>query len=94
MGKKKSKDIMSMSDKEWERLLDEVAGERAETVEQTPDPRYTERHEGTTPLGGDYSVAYYYDEQHAPCEKSRAKFVNIVIYTNDGERVYEVYSVL
>ena len=91
--KKKYRDVMSMSDKEWEKLLDEVAGERAEKIEQKPDPRYTERHDGETPLGGDYSIAYYYDENREPCVKAEAKYVNIVIYNNDGSRVNEVYSV-
>ena len=60
--------------------------------EMKPDPRFTERHEGTTPLGGDYSIAYYYDADHKPCEKAKAKFMNIVIYDKDGRRINEVYG--
>ena len=33
-----------------------------------------------TPSGGDYSIAYYYDEDGIPCVKSKADFVNIVEY--------------
>ena len=29
-----------------------------------------------TPSGGDYSIAYYYDEDGIPCVKSKADFVN------------------
>ena len=90
--KKKNRDIMSMSDKEWRRLVQELAGPRAENIEQKPDPRFTERHEGSTPLGGDYSIAYYYDEHYNPCIKAEAKHVNIVIYNSDGSRVDEVHG--
>ncbi len=62
------------------------------TIKKGPDPRYTERHEGVTPLGGDYSIAYYYDADHNPCVKAKAKYVNIVIYDKDGKRVDEVYG--
>ena len=96
--KNKGRDIMSMSDEEWERHKEEVARtlgwDGPASVCQKPDPRFTERHEGSTPLGGDYSIAYYYDANHDPCVKEEAKFVNIVIYNNDGSRVNEVYGVL
>ena len=92
MAKKTYKRIEDMTDEEWQKRLDEVAGERAEIVEQEPDPRYTERHEGATPLGGDYSIAYYYDADNNPCEKAKAKHVNIVIYDKDGRRINEVYG--
>lgn len=81
-----------MTDKEFEKLLDDVAGERAEGVEQKPDPRYTETVFGKTINGGAYSVAYYYDKQGNPCRKGRAASVNIVEYTNDGERLNETYA--
>lgn len=47
----------------------------------------TERVDGPTPNGGDYSIAYYYDEQNRPCKKAVAYLVNIVEYTKDGEYV-------
>ncbi len=83
-----------MTDKEFERLLDEVAGERAENVTLQPDPRFTETAYGKTPNGGDYSVAYYYDSSGSPCVKSEAATVNIVEYTKDGDRINECYGVL
>ena len=46
-----------------------------------------ERVDGATPNGGDYSIAYYYDEQNRPCKKAVAYLVNIVEYTKDGEYV-------
>ena len=92
--KQKYKRIEDMTDEEWQKRLDEVAGERAEIVEQEPDPRFTEKHNGATPHGGDYSIAYYYDEKHKPCEKAKAKYVNIVIYDKDDKRVNEVYGTL
>ena len=85
-----------MTDKEWQKRKEQVARELgwddSETIEPEPDPRYTERHKGATPLGGDYSIAYYYDEDHNPCEKSKARHVNIVIYDKEGKRINEVYG--
>lgn len=83
-----------MTDKELDKLLDEVAGERAENVTMQPDPRYTETIWGKTLNGGDYSVAYYYNSDGNPCKKSEATAVNIVEYTKDGERINECYGVL
>jgi hypothetical protein len=85
--------IETMTDKEFEKLLDEVAGPRAENIQQ-PDQRFTERHDGPTPSGGDYSIAYYSDANHNPCLKEQAKYVNTVEYTQTGERINEVYGVL
>lgn len=80
-----------MKDKEFERTLDRVAGERS-NVKMKADTRYTERIVGKTPNGGDYSIAYYYDAQQNPCRKTEAKFVNIVEYTQAGVRVNECYG--
>lgn len=83
-----------MTDKDFEKLLDEVAGERAENVTAKPDPRYTETIMGKTINGGDYSVAYYYNSDGNPCKKSEAAAVNIVEYSKDGKRINECYGVL
>lgn len=88
------RNILNMTDKEFEKLLDEVAGERAENVPLQPDPRYTETVMGKTINGGDYSVAYYYDSNGNPCTKSEATAVNIVEYTKDGGFVNECYGIL
>ena len=92
--KKNYKRIEDMTDEEWEQRLIEAAGERAEKYQPEPDPRFTERQDGATPMGGDYSIAYYYDADHNPCVKKEAKYVNIVIYNNDGSRVDEVHGTL
>ena len=63
--------MKEMTDKEFEKLLDEVAGERAENVTMHADPRYTETVMEKTINGGDYSVAYYYDSNGNPCKKIR-----------------------
>lgn len=83
-----------MTDKEFEKLLDEVAGERAERPEQKPDPRFTEKTIGRTPSGGAYAVAYYYDNEGNPCPKAQAARVNIIEYSEDGKRLNETYAVL
>ncbi len=80
-----------MTDREFERLLEEAAGERAENIETAPDPRFTETRYGPTPSGGAYSTAYYYDADGQPCEKAKAKSVNIIEYSEDGGRVNESY---
>ena len=57
------------------------------------DTDYTESHIGPTPHGGAYSTAYYYDEDHNPCKREDAWYMNIVEYTIDGERISEVYGI-
>lgn len=91
---KKYKSVEEMTDEEFERLLDEDAGERAEEVEMTRDPRFTETHYGPTPNGGAYSVAYYYDEEGIPCRRETATSVNIIEYCEEGYRIYETYALL
>ena len=88
-----NKNIESMTDKEFEKLLDEVAGEQTDKV-QKPDPRFTETLYGETINGGAYSVAYYYDKKCNPCRKAEAASVNIIEYGKNGERVNENYAQL
>ena len=82
-----------MTNKEFEAILEEVAGERSEK-EQVFDARFCEREEGKTPNGGDYSVAYYYDEDGNPCKKNKAASIHIVEYSKDGCRINETYGYL
>lgn len=96
MARKRNKrgfDIEKMSEAQWDRLLDEVAGPRAD-VELKPDPRFSERDKDPTPSGGDYSIAYFYDAEHKPCQRELAKYINIIEYKHDGTRVNETYLVL
>ena len=89
----KRKSIEEMSDEEFERLLDDVAGPRSDKV-QKPDPRFTETEYGPTPSGGAYSVAYYYDKDGNPCKKADAVRLNIIEYSAEGKRINEVYGIL
>ncbi|MBQ9667566.1 MAG: hypothetical protein IJV45_02310 [Prevotella sp.] len=91
--KRKYRDVESMTDEEFEKLLDEVAGERVEKPEPVRDPRFTERNDNPTPSGGDYSIAYYYNDD-GPCEKSKANRVNIVEYKKGSIRINETYALL
>lgn len=92
--RKKYKSVEEMTDEEFEKLLDEDAGERAEEVEMIRDPRFTETHYGLTPSGGAYSVAYYYDEEGMPCRRAAAARVNIIEYSKEGHRINETYALL
>lgn len=75
---------ITLSEKEWNELLEEIAGKRAEIKEPVFDPRFAERHDLKTPSGGDYSVAYFYDKDGLPCEKKK-KYMNIVEYKKRRE---------
>lgn len=85
---------INLSDKEWNDLLDEVAGKRGEIKEPVFDPRVSERHDVKTPNGGDFSVAYFFDKDGLPCPKKKAKYMNIVEYTKNWERINEFYGSL
>jgi hypothetical protein len=91
--KKKYRDVESMTDEEFEALTREIAGEQVQVPEIAFDPRYMERSDNPTPSGGDYSIAYYYDDD-GPCEKSKANRVNIVEYKKGGIRINEHYGLL
>lgn len=91
--KKKYRDVESMTDAEFEALTREIAGEQVVVPEIAFDPRYMEKRDNPTPSGGDYSIAYYYDDD-GPCEKSKADFVNIVEYKKGGIRINEHYGLL
>ena len=83
-----------MTDAEFEKAKREIYGETIKKPEPKVDPRFTERRDGTTPSGGDYSIAYYYNEEGLPCEKQDADFVNIIEYKTGGIRVNEHYASL
>ena len=83
-----------MTDQEFEQAKREIYGEAVSKPEPKADPRFTERSDGPTPCGGDYSIAYYYDKNGLPCEKKDADFVNIVEYKEGTIRVNEHYASL
>lgn len=92
--KKIHKTIDEMSDKEFRELIDAFVSEEVEQSIPEVDPRFTERIEGHTPNGGDFSIAYYYNEDGEPCIKKEAVRVNIIEYKEDGQRINETYAFL
>lgn len=91
--KKRNRDVESMTDEEFRAIIEEIAGPRADIPEPTFDSRYMERSDNPTPSGGDYSIAYYYNDD-GPCEKNKANRVNIVEYKKGGIRINETYALL
>ena len=83
-----------MTDEEFEALTCEIAGEQVKVPEIAFDARYMEMRDNPTPSGGDYSIAYYYDEDGIPCEKTKANFVKIIEYKKGGIRINEHYGLL
>ena len=55
---------------------------------------HCEVHKGTTPNGGVYSVSYFFDKNSKPCKKAEAKFVNVVEFSKDGNRINEAYTTI
>ena len=45
---------------------------------------------GTTPLGGDLSIVKFYDNDGNRCRKEEKSYVDIVVYTKEGEVVNSV----
>lgn len=86
-------DFKAMLDAEGSRLIAEVAGWQADPMEERRDPRFTEIFDGPTPSGGDYYVAYYYNDD-GPCTEPEATRVKIIEFLNDGRRINETYALL
>lgn len=53
-----------------------------------------ERNDGPTPSGGAYSVAYWQDEQGAPCEKDKAVACEVVEYDAKDKAIARIYAKL
>lgn len=77
--------LSKMSDDEFFRKVDSP---------ETFDPETTELSNKPTPNGGAYSRAFFYDENRTPCSKLNARYVNIVEYDKEGNRINENYGVL
>jgi len=56
--------------------------------------KITETKYGTTPNGGVKSVSYYFDENREACNPKDAKYVNIVEYDENDNRVFETYGII
>lgn len=44
---------------------------------------------GKTPAGGDYSIAYFFDEDGKPAEKAGASNIRICEFKDDGTLIKE-----
>ena len=53
---------------------------------------YMEIQWGTTPLGGDLSIAYYYDKDNQHCTRENMAYMDIIIYNEDGTYVNMVHG--
>lgn len=47
----------------------------------------SERVDGPTPSGGDYSIAHFFNGEREPCGKDEATGVEILEYDKDGANV-------
>ena len=45
---------------------------------------YMEIQWGTTPLGGDLSIAYFFDKNDQHCTREDMAYMDIIIYNEDG----------
>ena len=80
------KDYSKMSDKEFFRQ--DTAKEPFPPAEN----EYMEIKWGETPLGGDLSIAYFYDRDDQHCTRDKMAYMNILIYKKDGTYVNAVYG--
>lgn len=53
---------------------------------------YMEIQWGTTPLGGDLSIAYFFDKNDQHCTRENMAYMDIVIYNEDGTYVNMVHG--
>ena len=77
----------------YKNMSDEEFFKRIETPNEPFNPvtnEYQEVHWGTTPLGGDLSIAIYYDKNGERCNKENMEYMDIKIYTKDGVLINSV----
>jgi len=53
---------------------------------------YMEIQWGTTPLGGDLSIAYFFDKNDQHCTRENMAYMDIIIYNEDGTYVNMVHG--
>ena len=74
---------------------EEILRHKSDEQKKTFPPEkneFMEIHWGSTPLGGDLSIGYYYDKDGNHCTRENMAYMNIVIYTKDGQYVNSVYG--
>jgi hypothetical protein len=54
----------------------------------------SERVDGKTPNGGDFSIAYFMDEKGNPVPKKQAKRAEIIEYKKDGIVIQRTYGTI
>ncbi len=52
----------------------------------------TERIDGPTPNGGDYSIASYFDKDGIPCNRNKAFKMIIEEFKKDGTSIHRTYG--
>jgi hypothetical protein len=73
--------------------LDPYAARHPRRIEITAD-NTTQSIEGPTPNGGDYAIAFFFDERGNPTAKNKAKRVEIVEYNIQGVQIFRNYGLM
>jgi hypothetical protein len=62
----------------------------------TPEPpaATSERHDGPTPNGGAYAIAYFFDDARNPAPKDQATGVEVVEFDSRGEAIHRTSGTL
>lgn len=87
-----NKPIGELTEEEFLELINRDVsndGNNKESFNPVSD-EWKEVHWGATPLGGDLSIAYFYDKNGERCKKSEKAYMDIVIYTKEGVVVNSV----
>lgn len=79
--------------KDFGKMIEEELSARAKQTKEPFNPAPTDYmgvNWGKTPLGGDVSLVYYFDKDGNHCKRENMAYINIVIYTKEGEYVNSV----
>lgn len=82
--------------KDYSKMSDDEFFRQEQKQRMVPFPpeenEFMEIHRGSTPLGGDLSIAYFFDRNDQHCTRENMAYMNILIYDNDGTFVNAVYG--
>lgn len=75
--------------KDYSKMSDEEFFRQDTTKEPFPpeENEFMEIDWGSTPLGGDLSIAYFFDKDDQHCTRENMAYMNIYIYEKDGTYV-------
>lgn len=78
--------------KDYSKMSDEEFFRQDTTKEPFPpeENEFMEIDWGSTPLGGDLSIAYFFDKDDQHCTRENMAYMNIYIYEKDGTYVNSV----